>query len=132
MVCAFQVSNTFGKSQKQRWATSQALPASRRILDNGRVLVVLNRERLAVEVGRTNLHTFDTPPHIPGDRHRASGLHRRAILLNHIDRKSTRLNSSHGYISYAVFCLKKKKDDVHLTQILYKGSTPARYDLDIG
>src|SRR2546422_4296093 len=31
-----------------------------------------------------------------------------AEILN-IDRKSTRLNSSHGYISYAVFCLKKKK-----------------------
>src|SRR2546422_6181981 len=28
------------------------------------------------------------------------------------DRKSTRLNSSHGYISYAVFCLKKKKRDI--------------------
>src|SRR2546429_7028235 len=28
-----------------------------------------------------------------------------------LDRKSTRLNSSHGYISYAVFCLKKKKID---------------------
>src|SRR2546429_5255171 len=28
------------------------------------------------------------------------------------DRKSTRLNSSHGYISYAVFCLKKKKTTV--------------------
>src|SRR2546429_6463958 len=28
------------------------------------------------------------------------------------DRKSTRLNSSHGYISYAVFCLKKKKSTV--------------------
>src|SRR2546422_1469659 len=27
------------------------------------------------------------------------------------DRKSTRLNSSHGYISYAVFCLKKKKHE---------------------
>src|SRR2546422_2850022 len=27
------------------------------------------------------------------------------------DRKSTRLNSSHGYISYAVFCLKKKKNE---------------------
>src|SRR2546429_4764100 len=27
------------------------------------------------------------------------------------DRKSTRLNSSHGYISYAVFCLKKKNED---------------------
>src|SRR2546429_8388976 len=29
------------------------------------------------------------------------------------DRKSTRLNSSHGYISYAVFCLKKKKSPPH-------------------
>src|SRR5687768_18022480 len=29
-----------------------------------------------------------------------------------VDRKSTRLNSSHGYISYAVFCLKKKKNKV--------------------
>src|SRR2546422_6584989 len=29
-----------------------------------------------------------------------------------LDRKSTRLNSSHGYISYAVFCLKKKKKKV--------------------
>src|SRR2546429_6263186 len=29
------------------------------------------------------------------------------------DRKSTRLNSSHGYISYAVFCLKKKKYTHH-------------------
>src|SRR2546422_3198384 len=33
---------------------------------------------------------------------------RREIPLGE-DRKSTRLNSSHGYISYAVFCLKKKK-----------------------
>src|SRR5256884_3324569 len=30
------------------------------------------------------------------------------FFLNGVDRKSTRLNSSHGYISYAVFCLKKK------------------------
>src|SRR2546422_4326415 len=29
------------------------------------------------------------------------------------DRKSTRLNSSHGYISYAVFCLKKKKKNTY-------------------
>src|SRR6478752_9282815 len=29
------------------------------------------------------------------------------------DRKSTRLNSSHGYISYAVFCLKKKKKNYY-------------------
>src|SRR2546429_1480795 len=32
------------------------------------------------------------------------------------DRKSTRLNSSHGYISYAVFCLKKKNNLLLLTQ----------------
>src|SRR2546422_6260705 len=30
------------------------------------------------------------------------------LLARRRDRKSTRLNSSHGYISYAVFCLKKK------------------------
>src|SRR2546422_5855768 len=40
-----------------------------------------------------------------------------------VDRKSTRLNPSHGYISYAVFCLKKKKKkkkktntDVHIVE----------------
>src|SRR3989449_4602731 len=32
------------------------------------------------------------------------------LLTLCLDRKSTRLNSSHGYISYAVFCLKKKKN----------------------
>src|SRR2546422_7513892 len=36
----------------------------------------------------------------------SGGVSRRGALG---DRKSTRLNSSHGYISYAVFCLKKKK-----------------------
>src|SRR5256884_1246659 len=35
-----------------------------------------------------------------------------AHFLETVDRKSTRLNSSHGYISYAVFCLKKKNTDV--------------------
>src|SRR5712675_3221853 len=39
-------------------------------------------------------------------RESADGARRRE---SHLDRKSTRLNSSHGYISYAVFCLKKKK-----------------------
>src|SRR3979411_3530317 len=37
------------------------------------------------------------------------------------DRKSTRLNSSHCWISYAVFCLKKKKEQAHSTKI----STPS-------
>src|SRR2546422_10968613 len=40
---------------------------------------------------------------LPDDRHHALDL----VGLG-VDRKSTRLNSSHGYISYAVFCLKKK------------------------
>src|SRR2546422_8400465 len=34
------------------------------------------------------------------------------------DRKSTRLNSSHGYISYAVFCLKKKNKGHHRSAIV--------------
>src|SRR2546422_6931018 len=37
------------------------------------------------------------------------------IIQKSSDRKSTRLNSSHGYISYAVFCLKKKKKTEHRT-----------------
>src|SRR2546422_6545375 len=43
-------------------------------------------------------------------RDRGGARHRRAAAgVGSGDRKSTRLNSSHGYISYAVFCLKKKK-----------------------
>src|SRR3989449_3823221 len=43
----------------------------------------------------------------------------RAHSLHEIcgDRKSTRLNSSHGYISYAVFCLKKKKKNNYYVTI---------------
>src|SRR2546422_4388015 len=37
-------------------------------------------------------------------------VNRRPLTIEWRDRKSTRLNSSHGYISYAVFCLKKKKN----------------------
>src|SRR2546429_7853873 len=36
------------------------------------------------------------------------------VIVSCADRKSTRLNSSHGYISYAVFCLKKKKKKSYL------------------
>src|SRR3712207_7597352 len=36
----------------------------------------------------------------------------RSLALRHPDRKSTLLNSSHANISYAVFCLKKKKTDL--------------------
>src|SRR2546430_6075354 len=36
-----------------------------------------------------------------------------AVSANNLDRKSTRLNSSHSQISYAVFCLKKKTKFLH-------------------
>src|SRR2546422_3963289 len=42
------------------------------------------------------------------------GYRRVSVVENPGDRKSTRLNSSHGYISYAVFCLKKKKKNTIL------------------
>src|SRR3712207_7312336 len=35
------------------------------------------------------------------------------VIDHHLDRKSTRLNSSHANISYAVFCLKKKKKTIY-------------------
>src|SRR2546429_927350 len=38
------------------------------------------------------------------------------VLATSRDRKSTRLNSSHGYISYAVFCLKKKRVSLRPSQ----------------
>src|SRR2546422_5525591 len=53
--------------------------------------------------------------HVPSIRDAVQGL----------DRKSTRLNSSHGYISYAVFCLKKKKKKKNRIQrpALYRNET---------
>src|SRR2546422_8477989 len=56
-------------------------------------------------------------PELERDHHEALHVERRVRhplvarhVVDHEDRKSTRLNSSHGYISYAVFCLKKKKN----------------------
>src|SRR2546430_12311695 len=50
-----------------------------------------------------------------------------ASLTGVLDRKSTRLNSSHSQISYAVFCLKKKKDNLcHQTVILLRCSDKRR------
>src|SRR5687768_18013750 len=49
----------------------------------------------------------DVDARAAGDERAAAGAPAAAVRGG--DRKSTRLNSSHGYISYAVFCLKKKK-----------------------
>src|SRR5688572_32435358 len=49
----------------------------------------------------------------PGTPRRAGAPARATALSDWIDRKSTRLNSSHSQISYAVFCLKKKKHNTN-------------------
>src|SRR5438132_5522771 len=43
-----------------------------------------------------------------------------AGVIKYKDRKSTRLNSSHTVISYAVFCLKKKKKIININKEIYK------------
>src|SRR2546422_2515051 len=60
----------------------------------------LEHRRVAHQLGRARLA-------LPEQALR--GLDRQRLRQRPRDRKSTRLNSSHGYISYAVFCLKKKK-----------------------
>src|SRR2546430_13280127 len=59
------------------------------------------------------------PRHPRGGNHRGRDIRRRESRLaargDGLDRKSTRLNSSHSQISYAVFCLKKKKNKKHHT-----------------
>src|SRR5438552_11109952 len=49
-------------------------------------------------------------------------------FLGTLDRKSTRLNSSHQIISYAVFCLKKKKTKFTLSHLIYHYSSFCRCD----
>src|SRR2546422_1701931 len=64
---------------------------------------------------RSQIHAVQPTHRGPGcDRGPSPGRHAR-------DRKSTRLNSSHGYISYAVFCLKKKKKKQKTTGVTGTG-----------
>src|SRR5258708_30603278 len=69
----------------------------------------LEGAELVRPVGDGLLETVDAL--VDGEQRRDGGprLQRRAAELLGEDRKSTRLNSSHQIISYAVFCLKKKK-----------------------
>src|SRR3989449_3163522 len=67
--------------------------------------------------GEDDAERKDRPVLAPQER--GSALLNRVRNGAHLDRKSTRLNSSHGYISYAVFCLKKKNktqavNDTHI------------------
>src|SRR2546422_4637017 len=83
-------------------------PVHRAFLDHG-VVLLEGVDLSAIAPGRYELICFPL-------RHR--GLDG--------DRKSTRLNSSHGYISYAVFCLKKKKKRIqHLQRAGPRAQTAA-------
>src|SRR5258707_10455363 len=65
--------------------------------------------REIVVSGRRNLHLGQLHDHVGLTELPPFGELRQRRHILEIDRKSTRLNSSHANISYAVFCLKKKK-----------------------
>src|SRR5256885_8631255 len=69
---------------------------------------------------------FDRPRKLARKSSRYRWRRRRLRLqaVSHGDRKSTRLNSSHLVISYAVFCLKKKKKIHHLSQYYLSSHPP--------
>src|SRR5258708_30034990 len=80
---------------------------------------------------RSTLFPYTTLFRSPFDEARFSGRVVRTIVggrtvYEHVDRKSTRLNSSHQIISYSVFCLKKKKSPSaeQQTPISKHGSSP--------
>src|SRR3712207_7739061 len=75
---------------------------------------------------RLALHPEDLVPSRARHRPQSEGsIRRRPGAIAGLDRKSTRLNSSHANISYAVFCLKKKKHiTVTPTHITTVSSTP--------
>src|SRR5688572_32738641 len=78
--------------------------------DVRRVEVMMRQRRLRVVAGRRPMHEHRRT-NGRGPDHVALQQHRRVAE----DRKSTRLNSSHSQISYAVFCLKKKKKQQKIT-----------------
>src|SRR3712207_7946445 len=73
----------------------------------GRVRAVFRDHVQRVDPGAEALRH---PPAIGGEHRRVDDHVGERDLAEELDRKSTRLNSSHANISYAVFCLKKKKD----------------------
>src|SRR5437588_4176106 len=67
--------------------------------------------RVAIEMLRVDVEGKCLSAIADGLRHNKCSVLRNLELSYHLDRKSTRLNSSHTVISYAVFCLKKKNED---------------------
>src|SRR2546429_6953894 len=97
-VASFFFFNDTATTEIYTLSLHDALPISTRLEDSFRARPGTASLRLFASGTGENRKTFDTT---------------REKLKQ--DRKSTRLNSSHGYISYAVFCLKKKKQTPRTT-----------------
>src|SRR5207302_6229671 len=82
------------------------------------VLNVDTGEKVGEITGMHGVHGIELIPEL-GKGYTSNGLDR-------TDRKSTRLNSSHVKISYAVFCLKKKKQWLSKRRICLERATPLR------
>src|SRR5258708_35380017 len=111
-------------------ATTASAQTADTVLFNGKILTVdkefSTQQALAIGHGRiVATGTSAAMKKLAGDKAKLIDLGGRTVIPGltdgHIhgiraDRKSTRLNSSHQIISYAVFCLKKKKKNVMNTQ----------------
>src|SRR3712207_3282333 len=95
------------------------LPGGLRRVAGGAVLLAVHAQQLE-EVGdgqRAQQHAQDAEVLQPRERPYQCG--HRVDVRDGADRKSTRLNSSHANISYAVFCLKKKTNKIPYLHTLY-------------
>src|SRR5205085_11987621 len=81
---------------------------TRRSSDLGGLRWIRQPHRMARQGERAQGHAVGGGNWTKGHRHRGQSGRRHHVLGR--DRKSTRLNSSHSQISYAVFCLKKKRN----------------------
>src|SRR5687768_18306502 len=96
------------------WASSSLFPYTALFRSGGAQgswvnLCVDPKGRIIASDQFGGLYRFSVPsPGEPLDPSKVEKVPAEIRAVNGIDRKSTRLNSSHGYISYAVFCLKKK------------------------
>src|SRR5206468_7529620 len=96
-------------TSRELWNTAKdGLFDSERRRDRANSAFDLLREQIALDLHAGIDALADVEP--PADDDARASLDAEVLrLTEHLDRKSTRLNSSHDQISYAVFCLKKKK-----------------------
>src|SRR5690625_7084669 len=93
------------RAERSRTALIDAMTSALETLEPGTVLSVAEIARTAGVSRPTLYQHFGDLPNLM----RAAAMVRLVALFDTVDRKSTRLNSSHVATSYAVFCLKKNK-----------------------